>query len=288
MSLYIGKNKVSALSRTTAAVTLPSTTATAADILSGKTAVDSNANTIVGTMSNNGAVSATLAPTSSSTTATYTVPEGYHNGNGKITVTGQAKTAIPSSSAVTVTPDAGKVLTSVTVAAAPYAQVTAEAANVLSGKKFISSTGIVTDGTMVNNGSVISSVAPGEIYTIPAGYHSGNGRISGEFSMIPVSCEVTITNSTLNPLQLYSSTGTSGTYTQIIGKGATVTQEMNQNELYLLVGTGGVNGVYSGLAAIIVNSTSPTTKCAIGIYPTATTASITIQAYGSSSGTVTA
>lgn len=287
MSLYIGKDKISALSRTTAAVTLPSTTATAADILSGKTAVDSNANTIVGTMSNNGAVSATLAPTSSSTTATYTVPKGYHNGNGKITVTGQAKTATPSSSAVTVTPDAGKVLTSVTVAAAPYAQVTAEAANVLSGKKFISSTGTVTDGTMVNNGAVNSSVAAGEIYTIPAGYHNGGGIISGVVTAI-TTCTVTITNSTLAPLKLYNSTTMPSNGYQAIAKGKTVTQLMNLGEIFLLVGTGGVNGGSSGLVATGVASTSATTGCAIGICPTATTASITIAAYGSSSGSITA
>lgn len=282
MALYLGKNKVSALSRTAGAVTLPSTTASADDILSGKIAVDSNANTITGTMPNNGTVSKTLAPTSSSTTATYTIPKGYHSGSGTITVTGQSKSTTPASTAVTVTPDSGKVLTSVTVTAAPYSQVTAEAANVLSGKKFINSSGTVTDGTMVNNGAVNSSVAAGEIYTIPAGYHNGYGTISGE-STSTQTCAVTITNSTLAPLRLYNSITMPTNDYLTIAQGKTVTQKINLGEICLLVGTGGINGGSSGLVATGVASTSAATGYAVGICPTATTASITIAAYTSSS-----
>jgi hypothetical protein len=54
-------------------------TATAADISSGKTAYV-NGSKITGSMSNKGAVNATVAPG-----GTYTIPAGYHNGSGKVT-----------------------------------------------------------------------------------------------------------------------------------------------------------------------------------------------------------
>lgn len=55
-------------------------TAVAANILSGKTAYVSSGK-ITGTMTNNGAVSKTLTDTNA-----YTIPAGYHNGNGKVQV----------------------------------------------------------------------------------------------------------------------------------------------------------------------------------------------------------
>lgn len=56
-----------------------SATATASNILSGKTAYV-NGNRISGTMMNRGAVSQTISPGGS-----YTIPAGYHNGSGKVT-----------------------------------------------------------------------------------------------------------------------------------------------------------------------------------------------------------
>ena len=63
-------------------------TATAAEILSGKTAYN-KANKVTGTMTNNGAVSGTI----STKAGAYTVPIGYHDGSGKVTIasTEQAK-----------------------------------------------------------------------------------------------------------------------------------------------------------------------------------------------------
>ena len=73
-----------------------SATATAGDILSGKTAYV-NGSKITGSMSNKGAVNATIAPG-----GTYTIPAGYHNGSGKVTASGVniVSTANFSSSAV--------------------------------------------------------------------------------------------------------------------------------------------------------------------------------------------
>ena len=58
--------------------------ATAAQVLSGKTFTNASSVNISGTMTNNGAVSKTFTPRASS--QTYTIPKGYHNGSGKVTV----------------------------------------------------------------------------------------------------------------------------------------------------------------------------------------------------------
>jgi len=58
-------------------------TATAAQVLSGKTFTSTAGIKASGTMTNNGAVSKTLTTTGSS----YTIPAGYHNGSGKVTAT---------------------------------------------------------------------------------------------------------------------------------------------------------------------------------------------------------
>lgn len=62
-------------------------TASAGDVLSGKTAYSSGL--ITGSMTNNGAVSGTI----STKAGTYTIPAGYHNGSGSVAIssTEQAK-----------------------------------------------------------------------------------------------------------------------------------------------------------------------------------------------------
>lgn len=50
------------------------------DILTGKVIVDKDGEPLTGTMVNRGAVSQTLG-----VNGTYTIPEGYHNGSGKVT-----------------------------------------------------------------------------------------------------------------------------------------------------------------------------------------------------------
>lgn len=153
--------------------------AVAADILYGKFAyVDGEK--IEGTMANNGAVSKTLTPSSTS----YTVPAGYHDGTGKVSITIEEKSATPTKSAQTITPTSGKVLSKVTVAAIPASYqdvsgVTAEAANVLDGKYFVTAAGVKTEGSMPNNGATGGTIDGLSVtsMTIPAGYTSG-GTVS--------------------------------------------------------------------------------------------------------------
>lgn len=67
-------------------------TAVAGDILATKTA-HSSAGAITGSMTNNGAVSGTI----STVAGEYTVPAGYHNGSGKVSIASAEQAKIISS-----------------------------------------------------------------------------------------------------------------------------------------------------------------------------------------------
>lgn len=124
---------------------------------------------------------------------TYTIPKGYHNGNGTVSgVAGggnyslQAKTATPTKSQQNITPDAGYYgLSGVTVAAIPEAyqdvsSVTATAADVLANKIIVNASGETVAGTMTNNGAVsktLDATTGNQSYTVPKGYHSGTGAV---------------------------------------------------------------------------------------------------------------
>lgn len=164
-----------------------SVTATAADVLSPKVIVGSDGATITGEMTNNGAVSATL----DTTTTSYTVPAGYHNGSGAVSIVTEAKTVSPSTSDQTITPASGKVLRQVTVSKIPknYGNCVdddAAAANILSGKKAHSyrsdtDSAYQVTGTMPNNGAVsvtLDATTDNQSYTVPLGYHDGSGTVS--------------------------------------------------------------------------------------------------------------
>lgn len=135
---------------------------------------------------NQGAVSVTVQEGD-----TYTIPKGYHNGNGTVSgVAGggnynlQAKTATPTKKEQNIAPDSGYYgLSGVTVAAIPEAyqdvsSVTAAAGDVLTGKVFVTADGTVTAGEMINNGAVDKTLDVTTItYTIPKGFHSGSGKV---------------------------------------------------------------------------------------------------------------
>lgn len=79
------KSKAQALpsksTESTGSVDLSGITATADDILAGKKSVNTSGDEITGTMTNRGAWT-----TSKTSNGDVTIPAGYHNGNGKVTV----------------------------------------------------------------------------------------------------------------------------------------------------------------------------------------------------------
>jgi hypothetical protein len=154
--------------------------------------VSSNANldacaTAISGIENKGAVSATVQEG-----ATYTIPKGYHNGSGTVSgVAGggnynlQSKSVTPTKAQQNITPDSGYFgLSDVTVNAIPdnYQDVgstTTTAPDVLTGKVFTTAAGVVTTGTMPNNGAVSKTLnTTTTSYTVPKGYHSGSGKVS--------------------------------------------------------------------------------------------------------------
>lgn len=162
-----------------------SVTATAGDVLATKVIVNAEGETVVGTMPNNGAVNKLL----DASTASYTVPKGYHSGAGTVSIELEEKSVTPSTSAQTVAPTKGKVLSKVTVAAIPgnfgdTSDATATDEHLLAGKiaygyDSVSGKAVKLEGAMANNGSVTATMdgMTTTSVSIPAGYTTG-GTIS--------------------------------------------------------------------------------------------------------------
>lgn len=167
-----------------------SVTAAAGDVLATKVFVDDEGTIITGTMPNNGAVSQMLDVRSGHTS--YTVPAGYHNGSGTVSLVTETKTATPSGSTQNITPTNGKVLSKVTVNPIPSEYVdgtlfNAEASDVRSGvvAGFLDQLGepVAGHGTMpeysADAGTAIAELldTSNTSYNIPQGYHDGNGGV---------------------------------------------------------------------------------------------------------------
>ena len=180
---YYGLSGVTVAAIPDAYQDVSSVTAGAGDVLASKVIVAANGTTVVGTMTNNGAVSKTLDATTDN--QSYTVPSGYHNGSGTVSITLETKSATPTTSSQDITPTTGKVLSKVTVGAIPSqykdtTNVDATAADVLYGKTIVTGSGEVI-GSMTNRGAVsktLDATTDNQSYTVPAGYHNGSGTVS--------------------------------------------------------------------------------------------------------------
>ena len=125
-------------------ITTSDATSASGDILSGKTAYV-NGTKVTGSMANQGAKTSSL-----NCGGSYTIPAGYHNGQGKVTANSLAS----------------------------QTDATSGAGDILSGKTAWVKGSKLT-GTMANKGAVTGSVNCGGSYTIPAGYHNGSGKVTG-------------------------------------------------------------------------------------------------------------
>lgn len=170
---------------------------------------------------------------------TYTIPAGFHNGSGTVSgVSGggdyklqPTKTVTPTKSQQSVTPDSGFYgLEGVTVFPIPSvyqdtSSVTATAADVLTGKVIVLADGTVKAGTMPDNGAVNKTLDATTVsYTIPAGRHSGTGKVTitlEEKTVTPTKSTQTVTPTagkvlskvTLNPIPAEYITTTDATAT---------------------------------------------------------------------------
>lgn len=120
-----------------------SVAALASDIVSPKKAWV-NGNLVAGTIADMGTQTATL----NTSTTSYTIPAGKHSGSGKVSIVTQTKSATPSSSAQTIVPDNGKVLSSVSVSAIPTGTLSAPNISVSAGGVITATSGVSTAGYM--------------------------------------------------------------------------------------------------------------------------------------------
>ncbi len=161
-----------------------------------------------GTMPNKGAVTQALNAGGS-----YVIPAGYHNGAGKVTANSLAG----------------------------QTSATATAGQILSGQTAWVNGNKVT-GTMPNQGAVSQALAINGSYTIPAGYHSGSGKVTQSIA--------TMGGQTVTPSSGQQTVNTSGKYMTgnvvIAGDG-----NLNANNIKSGVSIFGVKGAmvdYSYLA----------------------------------------
>lgn len=133
-------------------------TATENDVVEGKTIIDATGNPVHGNIPNKGDWSGEVSVGSE-----LLLPRGFYDGTGKVSVAPLNGTAKP--------------------------------AEVLSGKTFYSGNDI-SEGTMIDRGAISKDLGIGETYTIPAGYHNGNGRVASSVSSVSANASQVLSGAT--------------------------------------------------------------------------------------------
>ena len=164
-----------------------SVTAAAGDVLATKVIVDSEGAVTAGTMPNRGAWSNTLKGNALS----VTIPAGYHNGSGSVSITTESKTFTPSETTQTynVASTSSTFVSSITVNPIPSEYADASNADIAAGDVLVGKTAIgynsqtgaavEVEGTMPNNGAWSwSPTVAATSMSVPAGYHNGSGSVS--------------------------------------------------------------------------------------------------------------
>lgn len=162
----------------------------AAALLKGHKAIaknsDGEAMVVDGEMPNNGAVSQVL----NTSTTSYKVPEGYHNGSGTVSVSLEQKTATPSKEQQHITPTDGKVLSKVTVDPIPdrYGDVKQTSvydvlqSHLLKGTAALgqdyNGNAVRVEGEMPNRAAIDETLdTTNSSVKIQNGYHNGDGKV---------------------------------------------------------------------------------------------------------------
>lgn len=179
-----------------------SVTATAETVLSGSSFVNKDGGVVNGNMANVGKQTHTLDTTENNTSVAIT--KGYHDGSGSVSLVTETKSCTPNESTQNVIPSQGRVLKTVTVNPIPSEYVSAKteienakktgttADQVLTGEAFINSEGKSDTGRMPNNPAETHTITTqGGSFTIPKGYHSGNGKVVAQLTAsTPITGEI--------------------------------------------------------------------------------------------------
>ena len=227
---------------------------------------------------------------------TYTIPAGYHSGSGTVSgVAGGGNYSLQSKAAITptkkqqqITPDDGFYgLSDVTIGAIPDAyqdvtSVTAAAADVLSGKVIVSSTGQILTGSMTNNGAVDKTLTTADAsYTVPGGYHSGAGTVKivpEDKTVTPTKDAQTITATTGKVLNQVEVEAIPDAYQDVTGVTATAATVL-QGSVFVDSEGNEISGTIPKNMTMnrTLDTTSTSHTVAAGYYATAGTINISLE-----------